>query len=260
MSILKLTPACKDYLWGGTKLITDYGKRYDGARLAETWELSGHPDGSGPCSRPVPTRQIARGLSRRAPRGAGEHGRKFAELPVLIKLIDAAKDLSIQVHPTTPTPRARGTERQKRRCGMSSPPSRTPVSTAAFRAYFPGRAKAPHRGQRASRGPAPRERQGGRHSVHPRGHHPRHLPRHRGGRGAAEQQRDLPRVRLRPPRSRRKAPRPAHRAGAGRDAPDRRRSHAGLRRTPCPLRLFHCRSARRAAGDAVRYGVIASRF
>ena len=45
MSILKLAPACKDYLWGGTKLITDYGKRYDGARLAETWELSGHPDG-----------------------------------------------------------------------------------------------------------------------------------------------------------------------------------------------------------------------
>lgn len=37
MSILKLAPACKDYLWGGTKLITDYGKRYDGARLAETW-------------------------------------------------------------------------------------------------------------------------------------------------------------------------------------------------------------------------------
>ena len=35
MSILKLTPACKDYLWGGTKLITDYGKRYDGARLAK---------------------------------------------------------------------------------------------------------------------------------------------------------------------------------------------------------------------------------
>ena len=37
MSILKLTPACKDYLWGGIKLITDYSKRYDGARLAETW-------------------------------------------------------------------------------------------------------------------------------------------------------------------------------------------------------------------------------
>ncbi len=28
MSILN-SPACKDYLWGGTKLITDYGKRYD---------------------------------------------------------------------------------------------------------------------------------------------------------------------------------------------------------------------------------------
>ena len=33
------------------------------------------------------------------PGALGEHGRKFAELPVLIKLIDAAKDLSIQVHP-----------------------------------------------------------------------------------------------------------------------------------------------------------------
>ena len=99
MSILKLTPACKDYLWGGTKLITDYGKRYDGARLAETWELSGHPDGpsvlaSGPDAGKTPAEYLAA-----HPGALGEHGRKFAELPVLIKLIDAAKDLSIQVHP-----------------------------------------------------------------------------------------------------------------------------------------------------------------
>ena len=99
MSILKLPPACKDYLWGGTKLITDYGKRYDGARLAETWELSGHPDGpSVLASGPDAGKSLADYLAAH-PGALGEHGRKFAELPVLIKLIDAAKDLSIQVHP-----------------------------------------------------------------------------------------------------------------------------------------------------------------
>lgn len=99
MSILKLTPACKDYLWGGTKLITDYGKRYDGACLAETWELSGHPDGpSVLASGPDAGKTLAEYLAAH-PGALGEHGQKFAELPVLIKLIDAAKDLSIQVHP-----------------------------------------------------------------------------------------------------------------------------------------------------------------
>ena len=100
MSILKLTPACKDYLWGGTKLITDYGKRYDGARLAETWELSGHPDGpSVLASGPDAGKTLAEYLAAH-PGALGEHGRKFAELPVLIKLIDAKEPLSIQVHPS----------------------------------------------------------------------------------------------------------------------------------------------------------------
>ncbi len=45
MSILKLKPSCKDYLWGGRRLIDEYGKQYEGEVLAETWELSCHPDG-----------------------------------------------------------------------------------------------------------------------------------------------------------------------------------------------------------------------
>lgn len=44
MSILKLKPSCKDYLWGGSRLIKEYGKEYEGEVLAETWELSCHPD------------------------------------------------------------------------------------------------------------------------------------------------------------------------------------------------------------------------
>ena len=45
MSILKLKPACKDYLWGGHRLADEYNVEYDGDILAEAWELSCHPDG-----------------------------------------------------------------------------------------------------------------------------------------------------------------------------------------------------------------------
>lgn len=37
MSVLKLKPSCKDYLWGGHRLVEEYGKEYDGEILAETW-------------------------------------------------------------------------------------------------------------------------------------------------------------------------------------------------------------------------------
>ena len=45
MSILKLRPACKDYLWGGHRLVDEYNVDYEGDILAEAWELSCHPDG-----------------------------------------------------------------------------------------------------------------------------------------------------------------------------------------------------------------------
>ena len=37
MSILKLKPSCKDYLWGGHRLAEEYGVKYDGKVLAEAW-------------------------------------------------------------------------------------------------------------------------------------------------------------------------------------------------------------------------------
>ena len=44
--ILKLKPACKNYVWGGHRLVEDYGVEYEGERLAEAWALSCHPDGA----------------------------------------------------------------------------------------------------------------------------------------------------------------------------------------------------------------------
>ena len=40
-----IKPAIKDYIWGGTRLRDEFGKESDTDRLAESWELSCHPDG-----------------------------------------------------------------------------------------------------------------------------------------------------------------------------------------------------------------------
>ena len=45
MEPILLTPAFKDYLWGGTKLKTEYGLKSDLDIVAESWELSVHKDG-----------------------------------------------------------------------------------------------------------------------------------------------------------------------------------------------------------------------
>ena len=43
--MIKLTPALKDYLWGGNQLKDRYGIQSDLDVVAEAWELSAHPDG-----------------------------------------------------------------------------------------------------------------------------------------------------------------------------------------------------------------------
>lgn len=95
---LLLEPAAKDYLWGGSRLNDDFGKNIDLSPLAETWECSTHPDGE---SR-VGGEPLSRVLARH-PEWLGTHPLKTMggrpELPILIKLIDARQDLSVQVHP-----------------------------------------------------------------------------------------------------------------------------------------------------------------
>lgn len=43
---LALKPCIKDYLWGGTRLKTDFGFACDGEKAAEAWMLACHKDGA----------------------------------------------------------------------------------------------------------------------------------------------------------------------------------------------------------------------
>lgn len=94
-----LKPVGKDYLWGGSKLNDDFRKGIDMLPLAETWECSTHPDGvSIASSGEFDGIQLDRILQMH-PEYLGSHSIGRGELPVMVKLIDAKADLSVQVHP-----------------------------------------------------------------------------------------------------------------------------------------------------------------
>ena len=94
-----LKPTGKDYLWGGNRLNDVFSKNIPMEPLAETWECSTHPDGpSMVVSGEFEGKQLSEVLKEH-PEFLGSHPRTKGELPILIKFIDAKKDLSVQVHP-----------------------------------------------------------------------------------------------------------------------------------------------------------------
>ncbi len=99
-TILKLTPALKEYIWGGSRLKEEFGIVTDMDRVAEAWVLSAHPDGQ---SRVVNGRHKGAFLGKYIETvGKASLGWKCSSLrsfPLLVKLIDAETDLSVQVHP-----------------------------------------------------------------------------------------------------------------------------------------------------------------
>lgn len=101
MKLEKLSPAFKDYLWGGTKLRDVYGKPCDFDKVAESWELSTHPAGESTIAGGeydgLPLSQYFEKAGKEV---LGKNAQAFENFPVLIKFIDAKDPLSIQVHPS----------------------------------------------------------------------------------------------------------------------------------------------------------------
>lgn len=95
----QLTPAYKDYLWGGTKLKEEFHKQTDLERVAESWELSAHPDGESIIAEGDYSGTKFSEFVKQVPELLGTRFSVHTKFPVLVKLIDAQKPLSIQVHP-----------------------------------------------------------------------------------------------------------------------------------------------------------------
>ena len=87
---LKLKPVIKDYIWGGRRLIDEFGCKTEKVPAAEAWVLSCRDDGE--CT--IENGEYAGKLLSEIP------GIDKKTFPLLVKLIDAERDLSIQVHPS----------------------------------------------------------------------------------------------------------------------------------------------------------------
>lgn len=104
-SIYPLTfmPVFRNYIWGGRTLETRFGRHLPPGIVAESWDISGHPSSPTPVDAgplkgltlPQVQERLGEKLVGTRPRWATERG-KF---PLLIKLLDANRPLSVQVHP-----------------------------------------------------------------------------------------------------------------------------------------------------------------
>lgn len=97
---LKFRPVYKDYIWGGRNL-EKYGKKLPPGIVAESWEVSCHPDGMSIVENGFLKNKTLQSLiDEYKDKITGEAfaymGKRF---PLLIKLIDANAKLSVQVHP-----------------------------------------------------------------------------------------------------------------------------------------------------------------
>lgn len=109
MEPLFLKGVTKNYIWGGTKLKTLFGKTSDSENIAESWELSCNEDGVctvmyGEDSGMPFTEYIEKYGAENV---LGRDCMRTESVP-LIKLIDAKEPLSVQVHPDDDYARKKG--------------------------------------------------------------------------------------------------------------------------------------------------------
>lgn len=101
-SPLHFTPAYKQPLWGGDKIYAYKGLQAPAKGIGETWEISGVSGGDSVVDRGALSGKTLAEVTREfgsALVGQKVYDRFGTHFPLLVKLIDAGDDLSIQVHP-----------------------------------------------------------------------------------------------------------------------------------------------------------------
>ncbi len=95
-----LKPLYRDYIWGGNRLINEYNKVSNLENIAESWELTDHKSGSNIIENgEFKGKSLIEIINIYGDKITGTNCNKFSYFPILVKLIDARDDLSIQVHP-----------------------------------------------------------------------------------------------------------------------------------------------------------------
>ena len=95
---LLLEPVYKDYMWGGNRIAEIFARANTPSICAESWEVSDRPEGmsivsNGPL-KDTPLRELMETVSAEITGNPA-----LSTFPLLTKIIDARKRLSVQVHP-----------------------------------------------------------------------------------------------------------------------------------------------------------------
>ncbi len=97
---IKLNPFVSETIWGGKKLIEEYGVKTEKNNAAEGWMLSCHEAGSSVVANGEFAGKSFADVVKENPVLCGKNAENFSDFPILIKFIDAMDNLSVQVHPT----------------------------------------------------------------------------------------------------------------------------------------------------------------
>ncbi|MBR1740799.1 MAG: class I mannose-6-phosphate isomerase [Lachnospiraceae bacterium] len=97
--VLFLEPVCTHNIWGGTRLREDFGYPAEGDDIGECWGISAHPNGDDTVREGQYKGQHLSEMWEKHPELFGNLGNRYDRFPLLVKIIDAKDDLSIQVHP-----------------------------------------------------------------------------------------------------------------------------------------------------------------
>ena len=101
--LIFLEPVFHEKIWGGRKLADDWGYKIPDGPIGECWAISAHPNGDcrvgGGSFGGMALSELWR--EHRELFGAVPDGRggEASEFPLLVKILDARDDLSVQVHP-----------------------------------------------------------------------------------------------------------------------------------------------------------------
>ena len=96
---LSFKPVFKDYIWGGRNLESKLGKELPPGIVAESWEIAAHANGqSQVATGPMAGRTLSAVLEQWGDQLLG-NSTKHDTFPLLIKLLDSTRWLSVQVHP-----------------------------------------------------------------------------------------------------------------------------------------------------------------
>lgn len=97
---LTFQPVLKRYIWGGRRLGELLGKPIgEGSDYAESWEIADHPQGQSVVTNgPLAGTTLHNLVATRGDDLLGKHAPQY-RFPLIFKLLDAQKDLSVQVHP-----------------------------------------------------------------------------------------------------------------------------------------------------------------